>query len=346
MAPFIVEQDVRLSTAEEFLQALSPLDQGWGDAPHDWIFRGHADAMWKLIPSALRQPSPPLKYTEKGSFTVCTHKDQVDAEFGLLWEFFRVADSQGLLIPEDSQIYRSPWASETIYRKLEQAKCGRDPWPFDELLSLAALAQHHGVPTRLLDWANDAFIAAYFAASKASMRLDRWKRGRCAICGAKPGASQKCSQCDSMRFDANPDRLRLGLWGLNWRYIWERWPGNKPDNIEVLLVMAPRATNPNLHAQGGVFTVHLVKPGCPAACISPEALDKVIRRTAADIGIPFPVMRHLTLPVRQADRLLRLLAMQNIHAARVYPGFGGVVRHLKEWRLWDKPPCERDLPIH
>ena len=118
MTPLAVNRDVHLPTAEKFLQALSPIHPGWEDAPHDWIFRGLADAQWKLIPSALRQSLPPLRYTEteKGSSAVRTHEAQVHAEFDLLWEFFRVADSQGLLIPEDSQIYRSPWASTNIYR--------------------------------------------------------------------------------------------------------------------------------------------------------------------------------------------------------------------------------------
>src|SRR5262249_5518333 len=43
----------------------------------------------------------------------------------------------------------------------------RERWPFVTNFtmrhSIAALAQHHGVPTRLLDWSYDARKAAYFA---------------------------------------------------------------------------------------------------------------------------------------------------------------------------------------
>jgi hypothetical protein len=341
------------STATELMQKLSPVAATWGDSPGDWIFRGLADTKrYQLIPSALRLPPPILSFTDKAPAAPATrltlkHIDQVDLEYGLLWEFFRVADGQGLLIPEDSQIYRSPWGHMDIEKDLERAKQGKGRWPFDALLSLAALAQHYGVPTRLLDWSNDAFIAAYFAASEAGIRLDRWNQGQCSMCGAERSGSAQCSRCDILLTDAHPDQLRLGVWCLNWRYVLNRWPGGtEAEQIEVLLVMAPRATNPNLHAQGGVFTVHLIKPGKPTAKINRETLDSVILGTAKKVkGTRRPYMRLLTLPVKEADTLLRLLAMQNIHAASIYPGFDGVVRHLNEWRLWDIPPHPQDLPI-
>jgi hypothetical protein len=40
-------------------------------------------------------------------------------------------------------------------------------WPFDAHLPLLAFAQHHGIPTRLLDWSQRALVAAYFAAAEA-----------------------------------------------------------------------------------------------------------------------------------------------------------------------------------
>lgn len=314
-----VERDIRASSAEQFLLLLSPIASGWNNAPRDWIFRGVGDAeKFTLVPSALRMPPPVLKYTNKSLLDPRTHSQQVEAEYDLLWDFFRVADAQGLLIPEDSQIYRSPWASTPIHRGVVAAKAGDGPWPFDELMSLVALAQHHGVPTRLMDWSNDAFIAAYFGAADAAIRLEH-------------GESS-----DSL----------LAVWCLNWRYVWKRWPGKKPDDIEVLLVMAPRATNPNLHAQGGLFTVHIVKPGKSSAPINRDPLDLVIEKRRGSIAIKAPVMRQITLPIRESGRLLRLLAAHNIHAASIFPGFDGVVKYLKEWRRWDEPPPSGDLPIH
>jgi len=147
--------------------------------------------------------------------------------------------------------------------------------------------------------------------------------------------------------DQAPDKLFLAVWCLNWRYVIKRWPGKRADKIKVLLVMVPRATNLNLHAQGGVFTVYLDRPRSTRSPINRDPLDKIIEDSAVIIkDVDFPIMRQIMLPIQEAGRLLRYLADQNIHAASIYPGFDGVVKHLNEWRLWDRPPQERDLPIH
>jgi hypothetical protein len=90
-----------------------------------WIYRGHTDASWKLIPSVFRgvdQLKPPY--------------DLGDAEW-------------------ITQLERN------VYREFGK-NVGRYGAPISEWEALA-VAQHYGCPTRLLDWTRNASVAAYFA---------------------------------------------------------------------------------------------------------------------------------------------------------------------------------------
>lgn len=83
-----------------------------------WVFRGHSDSEFKLIPSVGR--SPHLK------------KSTEAYELSLFNMFCREAVSHLRTVPSDD-------------------------W---EWLSIA---QHHGLPTRLLDWTANPLVALYFA---------------------------------------------------------------------------------------------------------------------------------------------------------------------------------------
>jgi hypothetical protein len=88
---------------------------------------------------------------------------------------------------------------------------------------------------------------------------------------------------------------------------------------------------PTLSAQAGLFTV-------VRDAHEDVSLESVIRDSSENEGwlLPMlPVMRKLTLPHSEARRLLRLLALDGVNAATVFPGYGGVVASLEEERLWE-----------
>jgi hypothetical protein len=152
---------------DEFLSPTTNL-QVKSSKPGSFAFRGEDDAKWSLIPSAFR----PQSWLTDGRYWIpggtMNPVAQIRFEALTLSEFFNASDRQDLRLPEDGQDLR------LIFDKLSNIERLRDAnefhkefgiWPPNKLLSLMALAQHSGVPTRLIDWSWSAYVAAYFAAS-------------------------------------------------------------------------------------------------------------------------------------------------------------------------------------
>ncbi len=295
-------QTIHLDSASDFIDHLLPngplfrskdlrsFATGLG-AP-TWVFRGVDNADYPLLPTALRDGKLLLTGGWKSLESPISDGDQARAEYSTLLAFFWALDEQGLWIPEDSQALRSLFGpSRPDVATLSKQ---RGEWLPDSLLSLAALAQHYGLPTRLLDWSYHALTAAYFAAA------------------GTPGK-------------------RLCVWALDLSAL----PMvDREGRARGFLrhVSAPRAGNPNLHAQDGLFTMYTPIPFDWDAQRKATPVEQLVQSWGRIRNSP--ILFKITLEGGQAEDLLRLLRRHGITAARLLPGYAGVVKSLKERGSW------------
>jgi hypothetical protein len=300
ISPSLIEiQEKQANSAAEFWDWLSP-EKPLFPRPCELLYRGQGDASWGLEPSILRFPETTLgvlKYNGNVPSDL-----QVFKEWAYLKTFVDSCDSIGLSIPNDSRSFRDLFLNQNAPSGPGGAWIQTSLWPDPELHGLLALAQHYGVPTRLLDWSTRSYVAAYFAISDALRDLDSKVRGS----------------------------DRLAVWVLNITY--------KSSFKELEIIRVPGGNNQNLAAQAGMFTL-LRQGGSRGRAFDGEiAVDRYFVNRIPQM--PIPLMK-VTLPISEAKEALHLCELYGITGATLFPDFYGAARSAKDmmrtaWRLTDK----------
>ncbi|MCA9315996.1 MAG: FRG domain-containing protein [Planctomycetes bacterium] len=181
------------TSALEFLRALDPMDQRWTPATARacrWVFRGQADARWGLTPSAWRGAGKSANRLTAARGRVVARRGDLPhawewqdlAERELLRDFLDVVAREGLPLPPD------------------MPAVGGDPHPVSEF---GALAQHYGVPTRLLDFTRDPYVGAFWALPEGVHAED----GALAVWAVREGKWQPGAELVAYAKDRNRNLL-------------------------------------------------------------------------------------------------------------------------------------------
>lgn len=301
----------RVTQAHEFLDLLSPVSGIFGSErglPHKLLFRGVRDVSFSLIPAAFRRGAELFQPPHNPVGPARVNREQISRELTTLIAFVKAADRQGHAIPEDTQELRIEL--KFLQEQLSYAYQVRvlKEWPPSSLLSALALAQHYEIPTRLLDWSLDVYVATYFAAV---------------------GAAEHSDESGDLAVWAIP----TDIIELNELMVGDRAAVAK---LPVQYVTTPWAGNANAKAQRAVFLAYRQFDIDLDAEFETRSYDELLVRNLHNGWHKGPSLYCLSLPKSEAPHLLRYLAFQGYDGATMFPGFDGAVKSIRESYNWPK----------
>lgn len=302
-------REIIVETYDDFMEKVSASGILFHLMQQGYIFRGHSFSSYELLPSVLRKKIQEELWSFCGGKPIENQSEleyfQIYAEYTLLQQFYRKCDLMGLYVPEIDRmrnhvVTKFPFDVNFL---LEGEK-----WLPKDLYGIAALAQHYGVPTRLLDWTNDLFISLYFAVSGVINERDA-------------------------------DNDNMVIWALNATYIDFLSPTTSRLPLKVI---RPRYYgNPNMSAQSGLFTLwEIDKPYMDKnnplffmtnlKMIDRTPLDKQLDDICPKEKDYDNMLYKICIPHKLSKEIYKYLSVIGYDAAKVFPGYSGVVKNMKE----------------
>jgi hypothetical protein len=249
-----------------------------GKAP--MVYRGQKEESWGLTPSLTR-------------------------------ELNRVCEEETAMIDREKELLRSFKKAAHLYLDSRHLPATNG------LMGWWATMQHHGAPTRLLDWTKSFFVALYFAAEDASTQ-------------------------DGAVWCLEPNRLRTETGSRSGFYGFDDLasPGFEDlvygDHRTWLAVAEPEVQVERMVAQQGCFTV------------SNDVLfshDSVLGRLTIDSDSSESVLSKIIIPADSKPEILKRLLRLNISARTLFPGLDGYSRSMVDEIRSDEPiPRDSDEP--
>ena len=311
-------KDLHYQTADAFLRDISYGGELYNQL-NGCIFRGHYSDKYELVPSLLRE-GVSKEYNSQGGLSdeyylrfLQLEDTLLIEEYLILERFFSTADERGLYIPDVSRL-RNSLADSVDERFISKA----EKWLPEEFWELAALAQHYGLPTRLLDWSYDIFTSLYFATFPFLY---------------EPRERVK----DLLKNKVSEGVEKIELWALNYSYLSAFAVDNKVGDYRLKVIRPSYSGNPNLAAQRGLFTLWQIdkepfSDKVERRFIDRTPLDKLVTDMvdAVNARVSEPIFYRITLPKTEIIPILRHLLAQDRTAATLFPGYAGVCRAIEE----------------
>ena len=315
-------------------------------------FRGHGIAGRDLVPSAYRRDGPcgydTLLRMMEGHLKY--NGVAVDVPEGLDIEVLEIADlrifhelcnAQGLPVPDLGSTTDNPYteASDMIFR---DGLRGR--WMDRRWLEVACLAQHYGVPTRLLDWTTDVNVALHFAAGSALRHMDGPGDGFCIWVLDLDAAKAVMDDMEVVRpdYSRNPNmRAQSGVMTL--------LDAAKAVMDDMEVVRPDYSRNPNMRAQSGVMTLLRNRTADELAVPFDRQLAESFERRIAEgdpvaegiAGSGRPVLQRLDVPYGLLGDLARYLSSHRYDSSRYRPGYEGAYLCMRECMDYSRLPDRR-----
>ncbi|MEN9417508.1 MAG: hypothetical protein RI988_1128 [Pseudomonadota bacterium] len=230
------------------------------EALEGWAFRGHVAPDWQLVPSLTRRLR---EYAPEAR----------------LWPL------------------REARAMRVFRRKAHVYL--RDGTALGDDLRCLALMQHHGAPTRLLDFTKSPFVAAFFALESAAADVAVYALNTPELWHRVP--------------DFDPSLTRT--------CIDPRVPGHferyfARNELPVLWFGEPSEMDSRLVAQSGLFVV-------------PGVLDRTLDEILAHYGGSQGLLIRFVLPLAMRSEAMRALYRMNVTYASLFPDLDGLGRSVR-----------------
>jgi hypothetical protein len=259
----------------------------WALSMGGWVFRGQRNATWD-ISSSLERPIPDsIRYSNEEKIK------------NLIGDFLEAAEGP---------VFNKFTERLDQYVGLEEGT--------GTILGKMALMQHHGVPTRLIDFTRSPYVAAFFAVEDALN-----PEGQCAVwvmsvewCQAKSvEAVRKRKKLSEKDF---PDDVDFSLDEILDETVFR-------SNIPLVAPLQPLKLNARIASQQGLFL-------CPGE-MSMTFMDNLCALSKDGLS---KVLYKITFPANWRSTILFDLNSMNIGPHTLFPGLDGFAKSIRLELSW------------